>query len=345
MPREEIRRNVVSANLLIRLAEERGADRARLLRDTGIAPAALDDPTNEIRPAQELLLVRNILADLDYPAGLGLDAGERYHLSTYGIWGFALLTSPTLRAVAEVVERYLALSYAFVRFYFRQEADALYIVLDDSAIPQDVRPFFLERDFAAWANALREMHSGALALRGMSLRCERPAYADRFAALCGVEPQFGAPENAARLDPTAFDQPLPQGNPMMARLCLDQCRHLLDRRQSRDGYAGRVRERLFQMAGSLPGLDAVADALHLSSRSLRRHLEAEGTSYRALCDEVLETLAEELLTTANMKLEEVAQRLGYAEPASFIHAFKRWKGVSPNTFREQHRRDAGIAAV
>nr|WP_293244450.1 AraC family transcriptional regulator [Panacagrimonas sp.] len=282
-------------------------------------------------------MVRNILDVLRHPPGLGLDAGLRYHLSTYGIWGFALLTSPSLRAVAEVVERYLSLSYAFVRFQPRLRADGVQIVLDDSGIEPDVRQFLLERDFAAWANAMREMQAGALILRDVSFRFARPAYAARFTELCGLEPRFGAAENRVTLDPSLMDQPLPQADPVMARMCLEQCRHLLGRRQSRGGYAGRVRDRLFQSAGGMPGLEAVAEELHLSARSLRRHLETEGTTFRALCDEVLETLAEELLTTASMKIDEVAARLGYAESASFIHAFKRWKGVSPNAFREQHR--------
>jgi AraC-like DNA-binding protein len=29
----------------------------------------------------------------------------------------------------------------------------------------------------------------------------------------------------------------------------------------------------------------------------------------------------------------VAQRLGYAEAASFIHAFRRWTGMTPSQFR------------
>lgn len=337
MPADEIRRHAVSASLLTRFGVERGLAREVLLRDTGLTPAALDDPATEIIAAQELALVRNLIAALRDPPGLGLDAGLRYHLSTYGVWGFALLTSPTFRAAAEVVERYLALSYAFVRFQVKVDRSGLHIVLDDSDIPADVRTFFLERDFAAWANAMREMMPGGLPLRGIRFALPKPTHAARYAALCGVEPQWDAPDHAVSLDPAMLDQPLPQGDPVMARLCLDQCRHLLSRRQMRDGYAGRVRDRLFQAAGSMPGLDAVADEFHLSPRSLRRYLEAEGTSFRALCEEVLETLAEELLTTANMKLEEVAMRLGYAEPASFIHAFKRWKGVSPSAFREQHR--------
>jgi AraC-like DNA-binding protein len=337
MPPEDTRRNVVSAALMAHFALERGASLAALLVGTGLDAAQLADPTIEIRPSQELALVRNLLTALGDPPGIGLDIGRRYHLSTYGVWGFALLTSPTLRAAAEVVERYLALSYAFVRFRIRLDGDGLHIVLDEADVPADVRAFFLDRDFVAWANAMSEMLPGGLPLRGVRFRGAKPAHAARYTALCGMEPEFGAAENAVRLDPALLDLPLQQANPVMARLCLDQCRNLLDRRRYRDGYAGRVRDRLFQQAGSPPGLDVIAAELHLSPRSLRRHLEAEGTSFRTLSEEVLETLAEELLTTAHLKLEEVATRLGYAEPASFIHAFKRWKGMSPNAFREQYR--------
>jgi AraC-like DNA-binding protein len=171
----------------------------------------------------------------------------------------------------------------------------------------------------------------------------RPAYAARFAELVGgVEPQFGAPHNAMRLATVDVDAPLPQGNATMARLTQEQCRQLLAKRRQRDGLAGRVRDRLLQTPSDLAGIDIVAADLHMASRSLRRRLEQEGTSFRALVDEVRQTLAEELLTTADLKLEEVAQRLGYAESASLIHAFKRWKGMTPNAYREQHRRAVAV---
>ena len=57
----------------------------------------------------------------------------------------------------------------------------------------------------------------------------------------------------------------------------------------------------------------------------RRHLAAEGTTFRLLVDEVRGALAEEMLSH-RMSVAEVAERLGYAEVASFSHAFKRWKG-------------------
>ena len=57
--------------------------------------------------------------------------------------------------------------------------------------------------------------------------------------------------------------------------------------------------------------------------------------FRALVEEVRQMLAEEFLRLPGMKIEEIAARLGYAEPASFIHAFKRWKNISPHAFRER----------
>lgn len=78
MSRAEIRRNVVSASLLTRFAVERGADRERLLRNTGLDAAALADPATEVRAAQELQLVRNLIEQLGDRPGLGLDAGLGY---------------------------------------------------------------------------------------------------------------------------------------------------------------------------------------------------------------------------------------------------------------------------
>lgn len=49
-------------------------------------------------------------------------------------------------------------------------------------------------------------------------------------------------------------------------------------------------------------------------------------------------VAMELLGTARISVESVGERLGYAETASFIHAFKRWTGTTPGKFRAEQRR-------
>jgi AraC-like DNA-binding protein len=115
-----------------------------------------------------------------------------------------------------------------------------------------------------------------------------------------------------------------------------QCRALLEQRTRRTGTAGAVRDLLLATPATMPDIAAAAAALALSERTLRRRLLEEGTSFRALVEEVREALAEELLATG-LPVEQVARRLGYAETASFTHAFTRWKGSSPRAWSRARR--------
>ncbi|MFG2918294.1 helix-turn-helix transcriptional regulator [Kitasatospora sp. NPDC048298] len=147
---------------------------------------------------------------------------------------------------------------------------------------------------------------------------------------------FGAEETVITLDPAVLDVPLPQANEHTAALVLDQCRELLARRRARTGLAGQVRDVLVSRLVDPPDADEVARLLHVGSRTLRHRLAAEGTSYRALLAEVREHLAEELLITAGMPVEQIARRLGYAEVSSFSQAFRQWKGVGPREYRKRY---------
>lgn len=85
---------------------------------------------------------------------------------------------------------------------------------------------------------------------------------------------------------------------------------------------------LLRTPATMPSVGEAASQLRMAQCSLRR-FDQEGTPFRALVDEVRQALAEELLVSEPMKLAEIASRLGYAEPAVFIAAFKCWHGVSP----------------
>ncbi len=329
----DFRRSIASVRLLSELAAEHGVSLGTALDGSGIAADALEQPSTEVEARQELQVIRNVVRALPQIPDLGLIAGTRYHLTAYGIWGFALISSPTMRSAMNTALRYLDLTFAFARMSFEIEADELRLIVDDHEIPEDVRRFCVERDTAAVLTIQRELLGRPIALHSLQLRFARPAYADRFAPLFGVEPAFDAPRNAAGFTPDWLDQALPQANPITAQMCEEQCRRLLAERRARGGLAGRVRDRLLREPGHMPDMAQVAAEMHITTRTLRRKLIDEGTSFRALVDEVRETLSEELLRTARLSIEDIAERLGYAEASSFIHAFKRWKGVPPSAYR------------
>jgi AraC-like DNA-binding protein len=339
MSNPSIRRGIASTRLLCGLADDHGLDRDDCLRGAAIAPALLDDPNAEIEAAQEFRVIANLIVLLGARGisdiEIALAAGARYHLTTMGIWGFAMAASPTLGSAVQVGLRYLDLTYSVNRIWLDEAADSASLVIDDKTSPAALAQFVVLRDMAAIMTLNRELLAAPVLPHAAQLRFPAPSAAvvRQLEATFGAVPQFDAPRNALAFDLAIFAQPLPQANALMRQACEDQCRALLARRRGRTGQAGRVRDRLLRDPGRMPDMDAIAAELNVTARHLRRLLSAEGTSYRALADEVRQALAEELLATARMKMDEVAERLGYAERASFVHAFKRWKGVSPSAFR------------
>lgn len=323
-------RSAASALLLTRLGQERGVPAEVSLAGTGLSLDGLRRPGTEVAGTQELAVLRNLQAACPDP-GLALEAGRRYHLTTYGIWGFALASSPTVRSAIDVGARFVDLSFTFCELQVSEDADELAICLDGRRLPADVRAFVVARDLAGLRTIVAELTQSTLPLRSLAVTLPAPADAGPWQALFGRTPEFGATRNVATLDAAFLDLPLPQADELTAAATEAQCRDLVERRRSRSGWSGRVRDLLLTAPSAMPGIEQVAGLLHVSGRTLRRRLTAEGASYRGLVDEVREALAEELLR-AGLPVEQVARRLGYAETASFTHAFTRWKGTAPRSW-------------
>jgi AraC-like DNA-binding protein len=98
--------------------------------------------------------------------------------------------------------------------------------------------------------------------------------------------------------------------------------------------ASRVRHEIGTLlAQGEPRAAAVASRLAMSSRTLNRRLADAGTSFGALLTDVRRERAVLLLQDRALTCSEVAFLLGYAEPATFFRAFRRWLGQTP----QQHR--------
>ncbi|WP_412544124.1 AraC family transcriptional regulator [Longispora sp. K20-0274] len=295
-----------------------------LLAGTGLSA----DLSAEVTGDQELGVARNLLRVLGDPPGLGLRVGANYRLPEFGIWGFALLTSPTLRDAAVVGLRHLGLTGSFARIRMVEGPSEVAMVIDDSDVPADVRPFLLERELVAIYGIIDALIGEPLPALRLELAMPRPPHGDMYELAAGCPVRFDAPETVIIADAVHLDRPLPHADPHTWEVCERECRELLVRR-AEGTLAVAVRDRLLAGVGTVPGMSAVAAELHITPRTLHRRLAAEGTSYRRLLDEVRHGLAVELLGTTGLSVEQVAARLGYTEASSLIHAFRRWTGTTP----------------
>lgn len=326
-------RSVFSTGLMCQVGAERGLSAEDCLAGTRLRPENLLDPSVEVTPALELVVLGNIVRKLGHPPGIGFDLGAKIHIAVYGVLAFALASSQNIRELAELGTRYANLNFALMgRSYFEDEGNFI-IDFDDSEVPEDLRQAVLERDLSGLYNTVRELFQLDFPMRELLLRHAEPPHAARYRERFGVVPQFSAPCYRGVSDRSVLDMSLPQANPQALRYWEAQLQELLSKKRARTGIAGKVRGILARQSGQVPDMEAIAAELCTTSRHLRRLLVGEGTSFRELVDELRETMAEELLAGARLTVEQVADRLGYNEVSSFSNAFKRWKGVAPRDWR------------
>lgn len=320
-------RGTASTLLMVEYGEQRGAPATALLADSGLRRDELRDPHRQLAARQELAVVGNLLAAFPGEPDLGLSVGARYRVATFGIFGYACITSPTLQSAIELALRYYELSYGFCLPSVDLTEGAVELTLEDPGLPPAVSRFLLERDLTSIHGWLADL-AGDVPLHSLGFSFAASQGFD-YADVLGIQPAFDQPRTTASFSASVLDRPLPQANAVSVAAAEEACRHLLTERRRRGGTAHDVRERLVSIGGRPPPIAEVAEALSVSERTLRRKLADEGTSYRALLDEVRLTLAERLLGTGALSVEDVALRLGYAEATSFIAAFRRWTGQTP----------------
>jgi AraC-like DNA-binding protein len=103
-----------------------------------------------------------------------------------------------------------------------------------------------------------------------------------------------------------------------------------------DPFLHTVRSNLLaQLREGAPQLAKLTRQLHTTERTLRRRLQAAGTGYQQLLDEVRSQLAQEYMAQPDQDATTVAAHLGFTDPSTFYRAFKRWTGQTP----AQYQRD------
>lgn len=332
----DIPRPPTSIITLMRLAAERDVRPESLFTGTRLSVRAVKKPGAEVTARQELRFIANLLEELDDPEALGIEAGNHYHLTIYGIFGFALVSSPSLRSAIDVGLRYVDLSFAMHKIHSREDGTDFHFVLDPTGIPRRLQRFCIERTASSIRTIHRELAGPDLPNMPARFAFPRPQDITPYVEAFGVEPEFDADESTVALPLQLLDEPLPQGNEYTAAATQQQCRQLLEERRRRTGLSGQVRDLMLSRPSNPPNADQIAATLAMSPRTLRHRLAIEGTSYRELLDEIRQRLAEEMLLTARLTVAETAQRLGYLELSSFSQAFRRWYGMSPREYRTSH---------
>jgi len=312
-----------------------GVPVADALRRTSLSPSDLRSPTTQVSVNQVIESYRNAVR-LSRNPHFAFEAGLKTHVSSYGMYGLAILSCTNFRETMHFAVKYHQLATPVVKLQFREEASRADWTIDPlphPAIDARLYRFIVETQFGILVSLHRDIMGSAFYPSSLEVTFAAPESEEQYWRAVACPVSFRQPRNCFLFDADWLNGAPQFGNEIAYASVVAICDDLHDRLQSRIGVAGKVRSYLLATLGRRISLDHIATHLGVPVRTLRRKLREEETSFRDLFDQSRAEVAIKYLRDTEMTVDDIAHALGFSETANFRHAFRRWNHASPQEVR------------
>lgn len=320
---------------LVEVLNEQGILPQASLAGTGLSPERLASPETLTSVRQYITVVRNAL-QLSKTPETPFRTGSQIPLSAYGMYGFALVCSPTIREFFQVAVRYHRLATPLLSLSWREEGDYVSWVLPmNPAVthPDSLMRFLIEQQLTQLCTHSRAVVDHCLPVRA-SLPYSAPAHTHLYRKYLGCPVRFGQPIAELTYPRSILSAKPHMAHRLTSKILQETCDRILGEVKTSTGVAGEVYQIIASTPGHAPGMESVARQLATTERTLNRKLRTEGTSFTQILDDVRCNLAKEYLRSTKLTTDEISELVGFSEAANFRHAFRRWTGSTPARYRD-----------
>lgn len=306
-----------------------------VLARTGLSVDEVRNPHTLTSVRQYLMACDNIIA-----AGAGLSvafaAGSRLHLSAYGMYGYALMCSPTMREFFDFAVRYHVLATPTLRLGWRLEGDLAiweFTEIYSDVMSSDLRNFLIRQQMMQNFTHVRDVAGpDCLPVRALFALTSNGQTADDERIL-GCPCSFDKSAHELHYPASILDQAPQLGNRLTRAMLEETCDRLIGQAKMTSGIAGEVYQFLMLAPNRFPSMDSIALQMGMTERTLRRRLRDEGRSYADIIDDVRKNLALEYLRTTRMSVDDIAWKVGFTDSSNLRRAVKRWTGQTISDVR------------
>lgn len=314
---------------LVNFLEQKGIHRETLL-------ALLNTDEETLNIADNPYLAEDYETLLSYGAetlnipNIGFEQGKAFEISLWGILGFIVVASPTLRDALAYQKRYQCLLGNSGLAYHDSDGQVVTMrwLAECCSSANSVEQVITSWLAFAFQYTQSGQHPVSVHFTHAPLTDEQQ-YEDFFR--CPVF--FNAQFNGVKIKSSSLDLALQTSNHEVLNVLLCHAEQKLSQKRS-DGSLDIIRQFIIDvLPDHVPELAEIAQHLGMSTRQLQRQFQKHQTSLTMFLEQIRLSLAVSYLTQTEHKLLYIAEVLGYSEQSAFQRAFKRRFGITPGEYR------------
>lgn len=331
-------RNISVGNYFIhavlRNVEAYGLDRNVLLQAAGISPELLNQRNARVSAVNFSRLQSIVMREMkDEFLGYG---PSRYVIGTWTNMCYSVIHCTTL---GHVIARYCRFYQMFewgLQPRFEINGDEAKLVIEQGNTDHPIGEYGFElvmfnlHRFSSW------MVRRHLPLIAVNLKYPAPAHAQEYRRLfLGQAVFFNKPRTEIIFHRSLTELPIEQTEQSLHRFLQHPSLVLLIQQYKEKSWTDQVRMIVNRHLIDTPGINEIAERLHLHPQTLRRRLAQEGTTFNELKTQCRHDTALYYLGRSNLSIESISQRTGFSESSAFTRAFKSWTGMTPQDYRRR----------
>ncbi|WP_417545784.1 AraC family transcriptional regulator [Marinobacter sp.] len=328
-PRPHIANHYLQAS--IRGAERQGFQREALLASAGVPAAWFSKPEQLITEEQFTRLIKTVWR-VTRDEFMGL-SNSRCKNGTFALMTDYCLGSATLGAVLRKSARFFSIACDNVDIGLGESNcnKLVFFRLSLEDASQDTDHMLQEFLLLMWQRFACWLVDQQIPFATTQFSYPSPPHVAEYRAMFPTELQFDESVCGFYLHGKYLQLPNTRSEDELAVFLKESPAYILHRPDHDESLRNRIRALLVrQNLRDMPSLDELAQRLHMTPRSIGRKLQEEGTSLRKIKTSLRREYAIKLMSTENLSVADVSERVGFSETASFCRAFKRWTGKSPS---------------
>ena len=324
----------VSASLLkvlYKVLEIYHQDNKSLFNSVGLTNEMLSDEHKRL-PYQTVYSLWLKATELIDDPCFGLKAADVFHPSDLNVLGYAWLSSTTLRTAFERFQRFQLMVSEFTAISLSESEDQFEITLN---VKDDNMLTIAQMDAALsiFFRMSQINYGDSLKPSSVSIGHDEPTCSQKYTDYFACTVKFSQPNNSLSFPVEIIDKVLLNRAPNIALLADKTMIDYLESMQE-ENLEVKVKKAIMKQLPSEVSIDIVSSALHMTRRTLHRHLKEEGTSFKKILEKVRFDLSKQYILSQQYNLTEIAFQLGFSDSSAFSRAFKNWSGQPPTRYKK-----------